>query len=66
MEQLLREMAGAPKEQKIKVLRGLMQCVGPDGRATRDCEVHFALGAILTVPRGEVIGAVKALAENVR
>jgi hypothetical protein len=58
MEQFQMEMAGKSRETKLQVLRGLMQCVGSDGKATRDFELRMALGAVVTVPQSQVIKAV--------
>lgn len=55
------ELAGKPKAVKIQVLRGLMQCVGSDGGATRPFELALALGATIEVPQAEVVPTVNWL-----
>ena len=55
MEELQRETITMSREAKLHVLRGLMQCVGTDGRATRDFELRMALGAAITVPQAQVV-----------
>lgn len=65
MDQFRMEMAGKSREIKLQVLRGLMQCVGADGKATRDFELHMALGAVVIVPQGQVIKAVLWLKSKV-
>lgn len=57
MEDLQRETISMSKDAKLNVLRGLMQCIGTDGRATRDFELRLALGATVTVPRAQVVKA---------
>lgn len=65
MEQFQMEMAGKSREIKLQVLRGLMQCVGTDGKAMRDFELRMALGAVLEVPQAQVIKAVLWLKSKV-
>jgi hypothetical protein len=61
MEQLQMELAGEPKTIKIQVLRGLMQCVGSDGKAIRPFVLNLALNVVVEVPQVEVVPVVKWL-----
>lgn len=58
MEEFQRETNSMSRDTKLKVLRGLMRCVGSDGKATQDFELRMALGAVVTVPRAQVVKAV--------
>lgn len=57
MDDLQRETASMSKDEKLKVLRGLMQCIGSNGKATSDFNLRLALGVVITVERAQVVKA---------
>ena len=65
MEDLQRETASMSRDAKLNILRGLMQCIGADGKATRDFELRLALGATITVPQRQVVKTILWLKSKV-
>lgn len=58
MEDLQRETISMGRDARLNILRNMMQCIGTDGKATRDFELRLALGVVVTVPQAQVVKAV--------
>jgi hypothetical protein len=65
MEQLQRETMSMSRDAKLNILSGLMQCIGADGKSTRDFELRLALGVTIVVPQAQIVKSVLWLKSQV-